>query len=111
MKAKSQFDICNPCVPQSRKRPVCYEEGYASAEFHTEAVTNAVSERNFSRLRRIKTYLCTNMKQSRLNRLMTLHVHKETTEKLDSISVANDFVSLNDKRDYHLGSLIFMLKD
>ena len=37
MKAKSQFDLSNPCVPRSRKRPVRYEEGYANAEFHTEA--------------------------------------------------------------------------
>ena len=43
------------------------------------------------------------MKQSKLNHLMTLHVHKETTEKLDLIPVSNDFVSLNDRRDYHLG--------
>ena len=65
--------------------------------------TNAVSKRSFSGLRRIKRYLRTNMKQSKLNHLMTLHVHKETTEKLDLIPVSNDFVSLNDRRDYHLG--------
>ena len=65
--------------------------------------TNAVSERSFSGLRRIKTYLRTTMKQSRLNHLMSLHVHKDITDTLDLISVANEFVSLNSTREYHLG--------
>ena len=37
--------------------------------------TNATSERSFSSLRRIKTFLRSTMTQSRLNSLMTLHVH------------------------------------
>ena len=38
--------------------------------------TNTTSERSFSALRRIKTYLRSTMKQERLNSLMVLHVHK-----------------------------------
>ena len=38
--------------------------------------TNAASERSFSAMRRLKTYLRTNMSKSRLNNLMMLHVHK-----------------------------------
>ena len=41
--------------------------------------TNATSERSFSALRRVKTYLRSSMNQSRLNHLMILHVHKEFT--------------------------------
>ena len=37
--------------------------------------TNASSERTFSALRRIKTYLRTTMTQARLNHLMILHIH------------------------------------
>ena len=33
MKAKSQFDVSNPCVPRSRKRPVRYEEGLQMLNF------------------------------------------------------------------------------
>ena len=45
--------------------------------------TNATSERSFSVLRRVKTYLHSSMSQRHLNHLMVLHVHKERTESLD----------------------------
>ena len=51
--------------------------------------TNSTSERSFSALRRVKTYLRNTMGQERLNNLMVLHVHKEITDKLDLISIAN----------------------
>ena len=51
--------------------------------------TNACSERSFSALRRIKTYLRATMKQDRLNYLMLLHVHK---------SVINEFIGSSDHR-------------
>ena len=38
--------------------------------------TNSTSERTFSALRRIRTYLHSAMSQDRLNHLMILHVHK-----------------------------------
>ena len=44
--------------------------------------TNAMSERSFSAMRRIKTYLRSSMCQARLNSIMTLHVHKERTDQL-----------------------------
>ena len=40
--------------------------------------TNAVSERSFSTLRRIKTFL-RSTSQVRLNSIMTLHIHKDLT--------------------------------
>ena len=55
--------------------------------------TNAVSERSFSSLRRIKTYLRSTMHQNRLNHLMILHVHKHLTDDIDIKSVANEFVA------------------
>ena len=39
-------------------------------------VMPATSERSFSALRRVKTYLCATMTQQFLNHLMILHVHK-----------------------------------
>lgn len=46
------------------------------------ASTNAISERSFSAMRRLKTYLRTTMKQERLNHLLLLHVHKDETSSL-----------------------------
>ena len=45
--------------------------------------TNATSEGTFSPLRRVKTYLRSTMTQTRMNNLITLHVHKESTDALD----------------------------
>ena len=42
--------------------------------------TNAVSERSFSCLRRLKSYLRATMSQSRLNNVMVLHVHENLTD-------------------------------
>ena len=55
--------------------------------------TNAISEHSFSALRRVKSYLRSTMNQDRLTHLMVLHIHKELTDKLDLISIANDFVA------------------
>lgn len=55
--------------------------------------TNTVSERTFSALRRVKTYLRSTMSQARINHLMLLYVHCEMTDSLDLIQVTNDFVS------------------
>ena len=54
--------------------------------------TNASSERSFSALRRVKTYLRTTMTQERLNYLMIIHVHKERTDALDMKTLLNEFV-------------------
>ncbi len=56
--------------------------------------TNAISERSFSALRRVKNYLRSSMTQERLNHLLLLHAHKQLTDSMDLIAVANDFVAL-----------------
>ena len=59
--------------------------------------TNVVSERSASQLRRVKTWLRTTMSQERLNYLL-LSTHKEKTDTLDLIKVANDFCEGNRDR-------------
>ena len=54
--------------------------------------TNATSERSFSALRRVKTYLRTQMTQQRLNNLMVLHVHSDKTDALELLLTAQEFV-------------------
>ena len=58
--------------------------------------TNASSERSFSAMRRIKSYLRSTMSQGRLNHIMVLSVHKDLTDKLNLVDVANDFVSASE---------------
>lgn len=56
--------------------------------------TNAISEHSFSSMRRLKTYLRSTMAQKRLNAIILLHVHKETTDKLSVIELANTFANI-----------------
>ena len=60
--------------------------------------TNATSERSFSAMRRVKSYLRSTMTQERLNHLMLLHVHKDLTDCLTLADVANEFVSECERR-------------
>ena len=60
--------------------------------------TNACSERSFSVLHLIKSYPRSTMMQQRLNHLMVLSVHKEFTDKLSLIDVANEFISGSEHR-------------
>ena len=66
--------------------------------------TNAVSERSFSALRRLKSYLRSIMTQVRLNNLMVLHVHKSRTDNLSCKDIATDFVSGSSHRQAIFGN-------
>ena len=57
--------------------------------------TNVVSERSFSAMKQVKTYL---RSDCRLNHLMFIHVHKDRTDSLNMAEVANAFVEQNDSR-------------
>ena len=60
--------------------------------------TNATSERSFSALRRIKTYLRTTMTQVRLNSIMVLHIHSDKTDSLNLYSIGDQFVGSRENR-------------
>ena len=60
--------------------------------------TNAESERIFSAMKRIKTYLRNRMTNERMNSLMIMHVHRDRLDDLDFISIGNDFVGKNQRR-------------
>ena len=69
--------------------------------------TNATSERSFSALRRLKTWLRSTMNQARLNWCMILHIHQEfQTDLLDIQSVANEFVGRNASRHSMFGVFV-----
>ena len=66
--------------------------------------TNATSERCFSALRRLKTYLRATMTQQRLNSTMLLYIHKDITDNLDLVNIANDFTFQSQHRRNILGT-------
>ena len=66
--------------------------------------TNAVSECSFSVLRRVKSYLWSTMTQQRLNHLMVLQIHKDLTDELDIVTLANEFVALREHRSSIFGT-------
>ena len=71
----------------------------------TIPMSNATAERSFSALRRLKTYLRATMKQTRLNHLMFLHIHKELTDNTDIENVMKKFCSANDRRSNYFGKV------
>ena len=68
--------------------------------------TTAVSERSFSTLRNIKSYLRSTMTEVRLNSAMILNIHKEKTDELNLIYVANEFVGGSDFHQSIFGKFI-----
>ena len=66
--------------------------------------TNAASERSFSAMKRVKSYLRSTMGQARLNHLMTLNIYKHETEKIDLNVMATKFVSGNEHRMKFFGN-------
>ena len=67
--------------------------------------TNAVSERSFSAMNRIKMYLRSTTSGNRLNHCMSLYVHCmllyvqcKNTDQLNTIEIAREFVGDNQAR-------------
>ncbi len=71
--------------------------------------TNACSERSFSSLRRVKSYLRSTMTQTQLNSTMMLNVHQDRTDELNLIDIGNEFIRENTHRESIFGK--FQLTD
>ena len=67
--------------------------------------TNASSERSFSLLRLVKSYLRSTTGQGRLNRLMILSAYKENVDELNLKDVAREFIHKNDSRILLFGKI------
>ena len=66
--------------------------------------TNAVSERSFSQMKRLKTCLRTTMTDNRLYHLLMAVVHKDVVAKLDIVQLCNDFVGQDSGRKSMFGN-------
>ena len=70
----------------------------------TIPITSATSERSFSALKRVLTYLRSTMTEERLNHCLLLHIHKNVTDTLDIKEIAKDFINTNSERLSFFGS-------
>ena len=57
--------------------------------------TVTVSERSFSAMRRLLTYLRSSMSENRQNNSMVLHIHREKLDNLFIIDIGNYFLEVN----------------
>lgn len=73
--------------------------------YFTIPVTTGTTERSFSSLRRLKTYLRSTVTQARLNNLFILDIHTEKTDELDLRIIAKEFVSVNQRRLNYFGKI------
>lgn len=68
---------------------------------HVSPATTANSERSFSSARRLKTWQRSTMTQKRFNSISILNNYQERTDKIDIISIANEFIcNYNSKRHF-----------
>ena len=68
----------------------------------TMPVTVASTERSFSKLKLLKSYLRSSMSQERLNDLTILCIEKNMLENIDVDTIINDFASRNARRQCFL---------
>ncbi|KAK0153293.1 Zinc finger MYM-type protein 1 [Merluccius polli] len=66
-------------------------------------VSTACSERSFSALRRLKTWLRSTVTQRRLTHMALLHVHKDILDDLDLQVHIDDFISRTPERKSTFG--------
>lgn len=67
----------------------------------TSPVSTCESERSFSSLRRLKTWLRSTMGQVRLNSLAICHTHQELLDGLNIDSLVEEFISRNNIRKFN----------
>ena len=72
---------------------------------------NAESERSFSKMNLIKTYLRSTMSQKRLNHLMTLAVYPELVDVLNLKEIGEEFVAKRSGRESVFGKPSAFMKD
>ena len=68
--------------------------------------SNATGERTFSLARRVKNWMWSSMLSARFNSVSILNFHKERTDCLDIIKIANAFAQANNNRLRFFGKFI-----
>ena len=81
--------ICEAMNTQNVYKSMLAEVHNLFRLYFTVLITSATSEKTFSALRRILTYLRSSMSEQRLNNCMLLHIHKDFTDACDIKQVVN----------------------
>ena len=68
--------------------------------------TNAVSERSFSALKRLKTVCRSTMSYSRLNKLMTLHITRDILPS--NVDIPSEFNDHSEYKKFDFGNAIYV---
>ncbi len=68
-------------------------------------ISLASSERSFSALCRLKTWLCNTVAQGRLTHLAVLHIHQDILDTLDIRALMRDFISTTPERKTTFGAI------
>ena len=61
----------------------------------TVPIASATSERSFSALSRVLSYLRSSSSEQRLNNCMSLHIHKHLTDSGDIKEISKEFIAVN----------------
>ena len=72
----------------------------------TIPVTTSTSERAFSVLRWLLTYLHSTMTEKGLNNCFFLHVHKDITDTLELTDIPKQFTAMHPERKKYFGTLV-----
>ena len=85
--------------------------GFDTSEFDVNDLVTFLQSLDSSRRKLLsKTYLRSTTGDSRLNHLMMLHVHKDRTDALTRVDVANDFVIWQIFRERYPKQILYFAK-
>ena len=96
--------VCEAMNKSSTYKSILSEVHKVLRLYLTVPITSATSERTFSAMKRLLTYLRSTMTEKRLNNCVLLHIHKELTDELDLIYIAKEFIKVNSDRERYFGS-------
>ena len=69
----------------------------------TVPLSSSTSERTFSALRGILTYTSSTMTERGLNTCLLLHIHKDLTDRIDLVAIAQEFIGRSDDHEKYFG--------
>ena len=91
------------CRPKTEMH-LTYSEVHNILQLYlTVPITSATSERSFSALKVVNTYLCSSVSEQRLDNCLLLHIYKDLTDSCDMEKVAKDFIAVNTERRNYFG--------
>ena len=106
----SELKVLRTILPKGTKEPIevlkhmqamegCFPNAWIAYRILlTIPVTVASIERNFSKLKLIKSYIRSTMSQEMLNELTTLSIERDMAKEIDYTSVIGDFAARNARR-------------